>query len=135
MIEQNSKVPRRISQTVLNSLKGGVVPRIGLPYITVGRKNEIEALIKQDPEVLKDWDKEVGDRMIKLVFIGKDMDNSIVSSKMFLKYCNTSVEAKTSFIEDLIYIVSSAFSFSSINFGVIGKEVKSNIKKIRLIFG
>ena len=39
------KVPRRISQTVLNSLKGGVVPRIGLPYITVGRKHEIEALL------------------------------------------------------------------------------------------
>ena len=30
---------------MLNSLKGGVVPRIGLPYITVGRKNEIEALL------------------------------------------------------------------------------------------
>ncbi len=41
----NTKVPKRISQTVLNSLKGGVVPRIGLPYITVGRKNEIEALL------------------------------------------------------------------------------------------
>lgn len=38
-------VPRRIAQTVLNSLKGGVVPRVGLPYITVGRKNEIEALL------------------------------------------------------------------------------------------
>ena len=45
MSEQKIKVPRRISQTVLNSLKGGVVPRIGLPYITVGRKNEIEALL------------------------------------------------------------------------------------------
>ena len=42
---ENRKVPRRIAQTVLNSLKGGVVPRIGLPYITVGRKNEIEALL------------------------------------------------------------------------------------------
>ena len=41
----NRKVPKRIAQTVLNSLKGGVVPRIGLPYITVGRKNEIEALL------------------------------------------------------------------------------------------
>ncbi len=40
-----TKVPKRIAQTVLNSLKGGVVPRIGLPYITVGRKNEIEALL------------------------------------------------------------------------------------------
>lgn len=38
-------VPKRIAQTVLNSLKGGVVPRIGLPYITVGRKAEIEALL------------------------------------------------------------------------------------------
>ena len=43
---ENTKVPRRISQTVLNSLKGGVVPRIGLPYIAVGRKNEIEALLR-----------------------------------------------------------------------------------------
>ena len=42
---QNNKVPKRISQTVLNSLKGGVVPRIGLPYITVGRKREIDALL------------------------------------------------------------------------------------------
>ena len=45
MNDGNKKVPRRISQTILHSLKGGVVPRIGLPYITVGRKNEIEALL------------------------------------------------------------------------------------------
>ena len=45
MSEENRKVPKRISQTVLNSLKGGVVPRIGLPYIAVGRKSEIEALL------------------------------------------------------------------------------------------
>jgi hypothetical protein len=44
-MDEQKKVPKRISQTVLNSLKGGVVPRIGLPYITVGRKNEIEALL------------------------------------------------------------------------------------------
>jgi len=45
MNENGRKVPKRIAQTVLNSLKGGVVPRIGLPYIAVGRKNEIEALL------------------------------------------------------------------------------------------
>ena len=45
MNDNTKKVPRRIAQAVLNSLKGGVVPRIGLPYITVGRKNEIEALL------------------------------------------------------------------------------------------
>lgn len=44
-MDEHRKVPKRIAQTVLNSLKGGVVPRIGLPYVTVGRKNEIEALL------------------------------------------------------------------------------------------
>ena len=44
-MDEHKKVPKRIAQTVLNSLKGGVVPRIGLPYIAVGRKNEIGALL------------------------------------------------------------------------------------------
>ena len=39
------KIPKRIARTLITSLKGGVVPRIGLPYITVGRKSEIEALL------------------------------------------------------------------------------------------
>lgn len=39
------RIPRRIAQSIINSLKGGVVPRVGLPYITVGRRKEIEALL------------------------------------------------------------------------------------------
>ena len=39
------KIPKRIAQVIINSLKGGVVPRIGLPYITVGREMEIAALL------------------------------------------------------------------------------------------
>lgn len=39
------KIPKRIAAALINSLKGGVVPRIGLPYITVGRENEINALL------------------------------------------------------------------------------------------
>ena len=39
------KIPKRIAQTLMGSLKGGVVPRVGLPYITVGRKEEIDALL------------------------------------------------------------------------------------------
>ena len=39
------KIPKRIAQALLNSLKGGVVPRVGLPYIAVGRKEEIDALL------------------------------------------------------------------------------------------
>ncbi len=52
-MDEHKKVPKRIAQTVLNSLKGGVVPRIGLPYITVGRKNEIEALL-HDVEIISE---------------------------------------------------------------------------------
>jgi hypothetical protein len=44
-MDTERKIPKRISNTVIQSLKGGVVPRIGLPYITVGRKNEIDALL------------------------------------------------------------------------------------------
>lgn len=50
---QKRRVPKRIAQTVLNSLKGGVVPRIGLPYVTVGRKAEIEALL-HDVDVIQE---------------------------------------------------------------------------------
>ena len=50
---EKRRVPKRIAQTVLNSLKGGVVPRIGLPYITVGRKEEIEALL-HDVDIIQD---------------------------------------------------------------------------------
>lgn len=45
------KLPRRIAQTLINSLKGGVVPRVGLQYITVGRSAEIDALLR-DVEII-----------------------------------------------------------------------------------
>ena len=51
--EIRKKVPRRIAQAVLNSLKGGVVPRTGLAYVTVGRKDEIAALL-HDTEIIAD---------------------------------------------------------------------------------
>jgi hypothetical protein len=38
-------IPKRISTALLNSLGSGVTPRIGLEYIAVGRKNEIETLL------------------------------------------------------------------------------------------
>ncbi len=49
--QNNRKVPKRVAQAVISSLKGGVVPRIGLPYITVGRSSEIEALLR-DVEII-----------------------------------------------------------------------------------
>lgn len=47
------KIPKRIASAVINSLKGGVVPRIGLPYITVGRETEIDALL-HDVDIIQD---------------------------------------------------------------------------------
>ncbi|MDR0984075.1 MAG: ATP-binding protein [Ruminococcus sp.] len=47
------KIPKRIASAVLNSLKGGVVPRVGLEYIQVGRKSEIDALLR-DIEIIED---------------------------------------------------------------------------------
>ena len=43
--EAAPRVPKRVAAVIINSLKGGVVPRIGLPYITVGREAEIHALL------------------------------------------------------------------------------------------
>ena len=47
------RVPKRIAAVIINSLKGGVVPRIGLPYVTVGREREIQALL-HDLELVAD---------------------------------------------------------------------------------
>lgn len=45
--------PKRIAGTILNALKGGVVPRVGLEYIAVGRDREIDALLR-DLELVAD---------------------------------------------------------------------------------
>ena len=39
------QVPARIANILINALKGGVVPRAGLEYITVGRAREISAIL------------------------------------------------------------------------------------------
>lgn len=40
-----NKVPTRIANIIINALKGGVVPRVGLEYTTVGRAQEIAAIL------------------------------------------------------------------------------------------
>ncbi len=49
----NEKIPKRIATMLMNSLKGGVVPRTGLGYIAVGRENEINALLN-DVNIIED---------------------------------------------------------------------------------
>ena len=43
-------------------------------WLATAPKEELDQMIKQNPEILKDWDEEVGDRITKLVFIGQKMD-------------------------------------------------------------
>ena len=45
-------ISKAAAAAVLNSLKGGVVPRVGLEYITVGRRTEIQALL-QDVSIIE----------------------------------------------------------------------------------
>ena len=40
-----TQVPPRIANILINALKSGVVPRVGLEYITVGRAQEIAAIL------------------------------------------------------------------------------------------
>lgn len=45
------KVPKRILNTLLSSLTAGVVPRVGAPYIAIGRREEIASLLDNLDEV------------------------------------------------------------------------------------
>ena len=45
-------------------------------WLASAPKEDLEEMIKNEPDILKSWDEEVGDRMVKLVFIGKDMDKN-----------------------------------------------------------
>ena len=51
-------------------------------WIASAPEEELKKMIAQDPEILKDWDDNVGDRMVKLVFIGKNMDKEAIIEEM-----------------------------------------------------
>lgn len=51
-------------------------------WLASAPKEELDMMIKQDPSILKDWDDKVGDRMIKLVFIGKNMDKNAIIQEL-----------------------------------------------------
>jgi hypothetical protein len=52
-MNKNNQVPNRIANILINALKGGVVPRVGLEYITVGRTQEIAAIL-HDIEMIEE---------------------------------------------------------------------------------
>ncbi|MCQ2194934.1 MAG: GTP-binding protein [Paludibacteraceae bacterium] len=47
-------------------------------WICTAPKDEQEMMLKENPDLGKDWDDEYGDKMVKIVFIGKDMDKESI---------------------------------------------------------
>ena len=39
-------------------------------------------MMKEDPTLVEDWDEKVGDRMVKLVFIGQKMDKEEICAEL-----------------------------------------------------
>mgnify|MGYP005764387851 FL=1 len=51
-------------------------------WIAAASKFEIEKILKYNPEIQKIWDESCGDRMNKIVFIGKDMDKQDIINRL-----------------------------------------------------
>ncbi|RCW74979.1 CobW/HypB/UreG family nucleotide-binding protein [Saliterribacillus persicus] len=45
-------------------------------------KERQQEIIREEPEVLDEWDQEYGDRMTNLVFIGIDMDQDLITEEL-----------------------------------------------------
>ncbi len=43
-------------------------------WVATAPEAEKQQIIRESPEILEDWDEKYGDRMVKLVFIGRNMD-------------------------------------------------------------
>ena len=51
-------------------------------WIASAPENEKNDIIKNNPEILKNWDSEVGDRIIKLVFIGQNLEKEEIKKEL-----------------------------------------------------
>lgn len=47
-------------------------------WICTAPKADQERLLQESKELREDWDEEYGDRLVKLVFIGKNMDKAAI---------------------------------------------------------
>ncbi|MBR2683746.1 MAG: GTP-binding protein [Atopobiaceae bacterium] len=44
-------------------------------FVASAPKEEFDQIVAENPEIMDEWDEECGDRMIKIVFIGRHMDH------------------------------------------------------------
>ncbi|MDE5662042.1 MAG: GTP-binding protein, partial [Muribaculaceae bacterium] len=57
------------------------LPESGYWYATAP-KEELEVLMEQEPGLARDWDDTYGDRMVKLVFIGQNLDKKALKEAL-----------------------------------------------------
>lgn len=51
-------------------------------WFATAPEDELRQMIAADPSIARDWDDKYGDRMIKLVFIGKNMDREAITAAL-----------------------------------------------------
>lgn len=51
-------------------------------WLASAPKKMLDQFIADDPSILDNWDEKCGDRMIKLVFIGRDLDKKAISDEL-----------------------------------------------------
>lgn len=51
-------------------------------WFATAPKEELKEMMENDPSIARDWDPEYGDRMVKLVFIGQQMDREAITAAL-----------------------------------------------------
>ncbi len=51
-------------------------------WFATAPEDEFKELVAQDPSILRDWDENYGDRMIKIVFIGQHLDRKAITEAL-----------------------------------------------------
>jgi len=51
-------------------------------WFATAPEEEFKELVEQDPSILRDWDEDYGDRMVKIVFIGQHLDRKAITEAL-----------------------------------------------------